>query len=385
MPAPRGDRLELVDPARGGLGAVLDRDGAEGVEPVGLDPEVRVREAAAQLRRVDEQVERAGHVAPRRGDQAEPAQADALPARVADLAAEGERVLEARFRGVHVAEDEVDLAAERLRPRDERGHRRARRPRRAPGRGRGPRPRSRRAGGGSGRACVRAMAERLARGEPPRAFDPERRSSPAAAWSPVSCRQAPRVTSTQASSSSSLRRRAPPVRVSDPSARSYWARRNCTQLISRHPVAAMSSRPDRLGERRPFVQRRGALLVRAASRVDERAAQRDERPGEKLVVVDPPGGGDGAAHPLDAASTAPAARAASPASICASTAARPETRRAAEGSGVSAAARSAGLGSTPSSRRKSSVHASTRRAALRGRPRRGGSGRGGRGRSPRRG
>jgi len=56
--APGSDRLELVDPQRSGLGAMLDCDGAEGIERVCLDPEIRVREAAAQLRRVDEELRR---------------------------------------------------------------------------------------------------------------------------------------------------------------------------------------------------------------------------------------------------------------------------------------------------------------------------------------
>ncbi len=97
-------------------------NGAESIESVGLDPEVRVGKAATQLRRIDEQVECAVHVPPRLGDQAQPAEADALPAGVADLAADGKSVLEARFRGVHVAEGEIDLGAEGLRPRDERRH-----------------------------------------------------------------------------------------------------------------------------------------------------------------------------------------------------------------------------------------------------------------------
>jgi hypothetical protein len=53
-----------------------------------------------------------------------------------------------------------------------------------------------------------------------------------------------------------------------------------------------------LGERRSFVQRRGALLVRAPSRVDERAAQRNERHREKLAVADPSSGRDGTAQPV---------------------------------------------------------------------------------------
>ena len=62
------------------------------------------------------------------------------------------------------------------------------------------------------------------------------------------------------------------------------------------------------------------------------------------------------------ASTAPAASAASPASIWASTAAPPDDGGDRDDRG-SAAARSAGLGSMPRSRRKSSLHAATRRAA----------------------
>jgi hypothetical protein len=46
---PRGGRLELVDPPRSGLGAVLDRDGAERVEAVSGDPQIRAREPAQTL------------------------------------------------------------------------------------------------------------------------------------------------------------------------------------------------------------------------------------------------------------------------------------------------------------------------------------------------
>ena len=76
----------------------------------------------AQLRGIDEKLERARKVAPRRRREPEPPQSDALPARIADLATESKGVLEARFRRLHVAECEVDLGAKRLRPRHERDH-----------------------------------------------------------------------------------------------------------------------------------------------------------------------------------------------------------------------------------------------------------------------
>ena len=120
--APGRDRLQLVEPEGGRLGTVVDGDGAECVESVSLDPEVRIRQASAELGRVDEQLERAGDVPARLGDEPEAAQRDALPARIADLAAEREGVLEALLGRVEVAEHEVELAAERLGPRDERGH-----------------------------------------------------------------------------------------------------------------------------------------------------------------------------------------------------------------------------------------------------------------------
>src|SRR6185295_13156283 len=53
-----------------------------------------------------------------------------------------------------------------------------------------------------------------------------------------------------------------------------------------------------LRERRSFVQRCGALLVRATSRVDERAAQRNERSGEQLAVADPSSSREGTAQSL---------------------------------------------------------------------------------------
>ena len=81
---------------------MLDRDGAEGVQSIRFDPEVCVGKTSAQLRRFDKELERPGDVPTRRGDQAEPTQADALPAGVTDLAADRKGVLEAGFRGGHV-------------------------------------------------------------------------------------------------------------------------------------------------------------------------------------------------------------------------------------------------------------------------------------------
>ena len=65
-PPARSERLKLVDPPRSGLRSMLDCNSAESVEPVRLDPKVCIWEAAAQLRRVDEQLEGAGDVAARR-------------------------------------------------------------------------------------------------------------------------------------------------------------------------------------------------------------------------------------------------------------------------------------------------------------------------------
>ena len=55
-------------------------------------------------------------VSPLGCDEPKPSRRDALPARVADLAAEGERVLEMLLRRVDVALEEVDLGSKRLRP-----------------------------------------------------------------------------------------------------------------------------------------------------------------------------------------------------------------------------------------------------------------------------
>ena len=122
MPRPCGDRLELVEPEGGRLGAMLDGDGAERVESVGLDPEVRIRQAPQSFGASTSNSSARGDVPARLGDEPEAAQRDALPARIADLAAEREGVLEARLGRVEVAEHEVELAAERLGPRDERRH-----------------------------------------------------------------------------------------------------------------------------------------------------------------------------------------------------------------------------------------------------------------------
>ena len=57
------DRLELVDTPHSRRRSMLDCNSAEAIEPVRLDPEVRIGEAAANLRRVDEQ--RSGRAAKR--------------------------------------------------------------------------------------------------------------------------------------------------------------------------------------------------------------------------------------------------------------------------------------------------------------------------------
>src|SRR5919106_4130772 len=129
LPArPRGPHSPVVReppgrprPIRAGRRPLLEGERAEGVQAVRLDPEVRVGEPTAERGRVDEQLQRAGDVAPPGGDEPEAPRSDALPARVTDLAAEGEGVLEARLRRVDVAVQQVELRAERLRPGLERG------------------------------------------------------------------------------------------------------------------------------------------------------------------------------------------------------------------------------------------------------------------------
>jgi hypothetical protein len=101
---------------------MLDRDRAESVEAVRLDPEVRIWEAAAQLGRVDEQLEGARDLTARGGNEPEAAQRNALPAWIADLGPEGECVFEALLRRSQVPSGEVELAAKRLWPRHEGGH-----------------------------------------------------------------------------------------------------------------------------------------------------------------------------------------------------------------------------------------------------------------------
>ena len=112
---------------------------------------------------------------------------------------------------------------------------------------------------------------------------------------------------------------------------------------------------ERLGERRPFVQGRRTLLVGAASGVDERAAQRDERPREELAIVDPPCSGDGAAHAVDARLDRAGGERRFPGLEL-----REDLRSSRDARvrqlNAWAAACSAGLGSTPSSRRNISAH-----------------------------
>jgi hypothetical protein len=60
---------------------MLDRDRAQSVEAVRLDPEVGIREATAQLGCVDEQLEGARDLAARGGNEPEAAQRNALPVR----------------------------------------------------------------------------------------------------------------------------------------------------------------------------------------------------------------------------------------------------------------------------------------------------------------
>src|SRR5918999_3952913 len=75
----------------------------------------------AQLGRLDEELECLGDVATGRCDQPEPAHRDAFPAGVADLTPQSKRMLEPPFRGVDVAEAQIDLRPKRLRPRPESG------------------------------------------------------------------------------------------------------------------------------------------------------------------------------------------------------------------------------------------------------------------------
>ncbi len=56
---------------------------------------------------------------------------------------------------------------------------------------------------------------------------------------------------------------------------------------------------DLLRERRSFVQRGGAFFVRAAGRVDERTPERDQRPGEELAIIDAPSGRHGPAQTVE--------------------------------------------------------------------------------------
>jgi len=91
---PTGDRLELADPPLRADHAVRDRLFAEGIEAVAENPQVGVRHPHATHPSVVEPSNPLAEVAVHDLDQADAARPQPLPARIADLAAEGKRGLE---------------------------------------------------------------------------------------------------------------------------------------------------------------------------------------------------------------------------------------------------------------------------------------------------
>src|SRR5712692_6157249 len=88
----RRERFELVDPAPHALIAMTD--GAHPIENPAMDPLVRMRDTSAAGAPIREPGERPRAPSSRCFDQTQSPASDALPARIGDLAGDGEGVLE---------------------------------------------------------------------------------------------------------------------------------------------------------------------------------------------------------------------------------------------------------------------------------------------------
>ena len=301
MPRRARDRLELVDPARGGLGPMLDRDGAERIECDRSRSRGTCREGGdtASARRRSS-VERASarlraplptRPSPRRpmlSQQASPtwqpranacskrASAASTSPRARSISARkasghetnaGHRASIDLVEGLVQQMDRIlDLASQKVVAAEHgqgHGERLARRKQ--------PRPFDARAEELAGRSVVTGVVPAGAAGHvhPGELF-----------FVPAGELRGPRRAIPR------------PVRIA--------ARRNCTQLISRHPVAAMSSRPTASASVVPSC--RAAAPSSSVPRAEWTSAppSDDERQGQELAVVDLPGGGHGAPHALDA-------------------------------------------------------------------------------------
>src|SRR3978361_659530 len=93
---------------------------AERVQDVRVEPDVGISEAVGAHARVPQGLEREICVAVGPGHECQAASGHALPARIADLAGAGERLLEGLGRPGRILAREVHLTLERLRPRLER-------------------------------------------------------------------------------------------------------------------------------------------------------------------------------------------------------------------------------------------------------------------------
>jgi hypothetical protein len=116
MPLRAASSCSLVDPGRGLGHGLRHRDTAQRVERMAFAPQVGIGQARAARQGIGEDFDGALRLAARHGHAPQAAAGNAFPARVADLAAEGKRMLEAVRGGIDVAAQQVDFGAQRLRP-----------------------------------------------------------------------------------------------------------------------------------------------------------------------------------------------------------------------------------------------------------------------------
>jgi len=119
-PGPGRPAAHLLDPVTGVGVAVAAAQIAQRVENVHVQRPVRVRQTGGPDPGVEKDGERAVDVTGGFVEKGQTASRDALPARVADLAGAGERLLQGDGRGGDVNLGQQDLAEQRLRPGDER-------------------------------------------------------------------------------------------------------------------------------------------------------------------------------------------------------------------------------------------------------------------------
>ena len=115
----RSHQLEVVHPLARLTSTRLDRDGAQGVQAVGVHPEVGVRDSDAPRPGIVEPRDRLVDPAVCAVDESDATRGEALPARVRQLATEREGGLERRAGLIDVSQFEVRRREQRLWMRQE--------------------------------------------------------------------------------------------------------------------------------------------------------------------------------------------------------------------------------------------------------------------------